>query len=66
MIFNECQYITTKARINDFEKAIDKLGSIEDLSDRNQKLRKQVHLDALNSQLEDLQEEIAEYEAFKI
>jgi hypothetical protein len=28
-------------------------------------LRKQVHLDALNSQLKELQEEIAEYEALK-
>lgn len=65
MIFNERQYITTKARINEFGKAIAKLESSEDSPDPNQKLRKQVHLDALNSQLEELQEEIAEYEALK-
>jgi ribosome-binding protein aMBF1 (putative translation factor) len=65
MIFNERQYITTKAKINEFEKAIAKLEDNEDLPDANQKLRQQVHLDALNSQLEELQEEIAEYEALK-
>ncbi len=65
MIFNERQYITTKARINDFEKAVAKLENNEDSPDPNQKLRQQVHLDALNSQLEELQEEIVEYEALK-
>jgi DNA-binding XRE family transcriptional regulator len=65
MIFNERQYITTKARINEFGKAIAKLETNEDSLDPNQKLRKQVHLDALNSQLEELQEEITEYEALK-
>ena len=65
MIFNERQYITTKARINEFGKAIAKLENNEDSPDANQKLRKQVHLDALNSQLEVLQEEITEYEALK-
>ena len=52
MIFNERQYITTKARINEFGKAIAKLENNEDSPDANQKLRKQVHLNALNSQLE--------------
>jgi DNA-binding XRE family transcriptional regulator len=65
MIFNERQYITTKARINDFEKAIAKLEISEDSPDPNQSLRQQVHLDALNSQLEEMQEEITEYEALK-
>jgi DNA-binding XRE family transcriptional regulator len=65
MIFNERQYITTKAKINEFEKAIAKLETSEESPDPNQKLRRQVHLDALNSQLEELQEEITEYEALK-
>jgi DNA-binding XRE family transcriptional regulator len=65
MIFNERQYVITKARINDFEKAIAKLLNNDDAPDANQKLRQQVHLDALNNQLEELQEEIAEYEALK-
>ena len=65
MIFNERQYITTKAKINDFAKAIAKLENNDDSPDANKKLRQQVHLDALTSQLEELQEEIAEYEALK-
>ena len=65
MIFNERQCITTKAKINEFAKAIAKLENNDDLPDANQKLRQQVHLDALTSQLEELQEEIAEYEALK-
>jgi ribosome-binding protein aMBF1 (putative translation factor) len=65
MIFNERQYITTKAKINEFGKAIAKLENNDDSPNPNQKLRQQVHLDALNSQLEELQEEITEYEALK-
>jgi ribosome-binding protein aMBF1 (putative translation factor) len=65
MIFNERQYLTTKAKINEFIQAIEKIESAEELSDVNQKLRQQVHLDALNSQLEELQAELAEYEALK-
>jgi hypothetical protein len=57
MIFNERQYITTKARISEFGKAIAKIENTEDSPDLNQKLRQQVHLDALTSQLEELQEE---------
>jgi DNA-binding XRE family transcriptional regulator len=65
MIFNERQYITTKARINEFVQAVAKLENSNGLPDANQKLRQQVHLDALNSQLEELQAEIIEYEALK-
>jgi hypothetical protein len=65
MILNEHQYITTTVKVHEFEKAIANLESKEDSPDPNQNLRKQVHLDALNSQLEELQEEIAEYEALK-
>ncbi len=65
MIFNERQYITTKARIEEFIQAISKIESSEDSSDPNQKLRKKAQLDALSSQLEEMQEEIIEYEALK-
>jgi DNA-binding XRE family transcriptional regulator len=65
MILNEHQYITTTVKVHEFEKAIANLESKEDSPDPNQNLRKQVHLDALNSQLEERQEEIAEYEALK-
>jgi hypothetical protein len=63
MIFNEHRYITTKARVNEFTQAILTIESSDDSSDPNQKLRKKAQLDALNSQLEELQEEIIEYEA---
>jgi DNA-binding XRE family transcriptional regulator len=65
MIFNERQYITTKARINEFVQAVTKLETSGDSPEPNQKLRQQVHLDALNSQIEELQEELAEYESLK-
>ena len=65
MIFNERQYLTTKAKISEFMQAIEKLEGSEDSPDMNQKLRQQVHLDALTSQLEELKAEIAEYEALK-
>jgi hypothetical protein len=65
MIFNEHQYITTKARFNEFTQAISTLESSDDSSDPNQKLRKKAQLDALSSQLEELQEEIIEYESLR-
>jgi hypothetical protein len=65
MIFNEHQYITTKARVDEFMQAISTLESSDDSSDPNQKLRKKAQLDALNSQLEELQEEIIEYESLR-
>ena len=65
MIFNERQYITTKARINEFVQAVAKLENSDDSPDANQKLRQQVHLDALNSQIEELQAELTEYESLK-
>ena len=65
MIFNERQYITTKARINEFVQAVAKLANSDHSPDANQKLRQQVHLDALNSQIEELQAELTEYESLK-
>jgi hypothetical protein len=65
MIFNERQYLTTKAKINEFKQAIEQLECSEESPGINQKLRQQVHSDALNSQLEELQAEAAEYEALK-
>lgn len=65
MIFNEHQYITTKARVNEFIQAISTLESSDDSSDANHKLRKKAQLDALSSQLEELQQEIIEYESLR-
>jgi ribosome-binding protein aMBF1 (putative translation factor) len=65
MICNERQYSITKAKIKKFELAIADLNSKELPSDLNQQLRYQAHLDALNSQLEELYEEVQEYENLK-
>lgn len=65
MIYNERQYNITKKQIKKFELAIAELSSHQPLDDENQKLRYQTHLDALNSQLEELREEVEEYENLK-
>lgn len=65
MIFNERQYAITKAKIKKFELAIAELSSKELPKDLNAQLRYQAHLDALNSQLAELSEEIKEYENLK-
>jgi ribosome-binding protein aMBF1 (putative translation factor) len=65
MILNERQYGITKAQIKKFELAIAELSSSSPPDDENQKLRYQAHLDALNSQLEELREEVEEYEKLK-
>jgi hypothetical protein len=66
MIFNEHQYITTKARVNEFTQAISLIKNSDDSSDSNQKLRKIAHLDALSSQIDELEEEITEYESLRV
>jgi HTH-type transcriptional regulator / antitoxin HipB len=65
MISNERQYKITKAQIKKFESAIDELKKSPLASDENQKIRYQAHLDSLNSQLEELHEEVEEYEKLK-
>lgn len=65
MIYNERQYGITKAKIKKFELAIADLNSRESPPELNEQLRHQAHLDALNSQLEELYEEVQEYEQLK-
>jgi hypothetical protein len=65
MLSNEHQYTTTKSKIDEFVRAISKLKNSDDSLDGNQNLRKKVHLDALNSQLDELKEEIVAYESIK-
>lgn len=65
MILNERQYAITKVQIKKFEYAIVELNSIPPPNDENQKLRHQLHIDALNSQLEEMREEVKEYENLK-
>jgi hypothetical protein len=66
MILNEHQYVTTRARVSEFTKAILILKNSDDSSDPSQQLRKTAQLDALGAQLDELQEEIAEYESLRV
>lgn len=65
MIFNERQYNITKKQIRGFELKLAELQNITPPDNRNQKLRHQAHLNALNSQLEDLRIEVEDYENLK-
>lgn len=65
MIFNERQYAITKAQISKFELAMTHVQNSELPTDLNGKLRRETHLDALESQLEEMREEVEEYEKLK-
>ncbi|MEB3192794.1 MAG: helix-turn-helix transcriptional regulator [Snowella sp.] len=65
MIQNERQYKITKARLKEFEAAVNELKGREQPPTRNDQLRLKLHIDALSSQIEEFEEEIAEYEALR-
>lgn len=65
MIQNERQYKITKARLQEFEAAVNELKGREQPPTRNDQLRLKLHIDALSSQIEEFEEEIAEYEALQ-
>ncbi len=65
MILNERQYGITKTKVKEFEQAIFKLNNSPKPTDINDQIYLQANLDALNSQLEDFRDEIAEYEELK-
>jgi HTH-type transcriptional regulator / antitoxin HipB len=66
MIFNERQYGITQAQLKKFQVAVAEMATkAESAADRNQQLRYQAHLDALNSEIEILQEELQEYQKLK-
>jgi HTH-type transcriptional regulator / antitoxin HipB len=65
MILNERQYGITKTKIKEFEQAKAKLSDRPKLETLNEQLRRKAHLDALNSQLEEFNEEVKEYEELK-
>ncbi len=62
MITNERQYRITKAAVEDFEAALARLETVE--ADRPLEMR-QVMREAIESQLEELHEQVAEYEALR-
>jgi HTH-type transcriptional regulator / antitoxin HipB len=66
MIFNERQHGITQAQLRKFEVAVaDIAANAASATDLNQQMRYQAHFDALNSQIESLQQELQEYQKLK-
>jgi HTH-type transcriptional regulator / antitoxin HipB len=66
MIFNERQHGITQAQLRKFEVAVaDIATNLASATDLNQQMRYQAHFDALNSQIESLQQELQEYQKLK-
>ena len=65
MIQNERQYRITKSKLKEFEAAVSELNGLDQPPTRNEQLRLKLHIDALSSQIEEFQEEIAEYETLQ-
>ena len=65
MIQNERQYRITKSKLKGFETAVNELKGLDQPTTRNEQLRLKLHIDALSSQIEEFQEEIAEYETLQ-
>jgi ribosome-binding protein aMBF1 (putative translation factor) len=63
MIKNERQYRITKTQVQRFEEALKDLANDEEEKRRENPLLFEVQVSAIESQLEDLREELAEYEA---
>ncbi len=66
MILNERQYAITKAHLKKFQEAFFEV-DVYDIStaNLNEQMRRQLHLDAINSQIETLEQEIKEYQKLK-
>ncbi|MGH2410915.1 MAG: helix-turn-helix domain-containing protein [Chloroflexota bacterium] len=62
MITNERQYRITKAAIHEFEEALDRLETVEA---HRPPERRRVMREATESQLEELREQVAEYDALR-
>ncbi|MBE9249352.1 helix-turn-helix domain-containing protein [Dolichospermum sp. LEGE 00240] len=66
MILNERQYMITKAEIKKFQSAIENLKKkVPPEDNENEKLRHQSYLGSLNGQLEELLDQVEEYENLK-
>jgi HTH-type transcriptional regulator / antitoxin HipB len=65
MILNERQYAITKAQIKKFELVLAQVKNSEIPKDINGQLRRETHLDVLESQIEEMREEVEEYERLK-
>ncbi|MBD1216639.1 helix-turn-helix domain-containing protein [Aphanizomenon flos-aquae NRERC-008] len=66
MILNERQYMITKAQIKKFQLAVENLEKkVPPQDNENEKLRHQSYLGSLNGEIEELLEQVEEYENLK-
>lgn len=65
MIENERQYVISKAKIKEFALALAEIKSNELPKDLNEQLRYQAYIEQYNSQIEELSEDVKEYEQLK-
>jgi DNA-binding XRE family transcriptional regulator len=65
MILNERQYNITKAQMKKFELALAQISSNPVPDDENQRLRYEARFNSLQSQIEEFQQDIEEYENLK-
>ena len=65
MIRNERQYRITKTKLNEFQLALVEFKKLPEPTEINDKLDYQLDLDTLSSQIEEFEEEIAEYESLQ-
>jgi HTH-type transcriptional regulator / antitoxin HipB len=65
MILNERQYLITRTKIKEFESAIAELITQPPPDDINERILDKATLDGLQSQLEEMREEVEEYEKLK-
>ncbi len=66
MILNERQYAITKAHLKKFQEAFAEVEAYDaSTANLNEQMRRQLHLDAINNQIETLEQEIQEYQKLK-
>ena len=66
MILNERQYMITKAQIKKFQSAIENLEKqLPPQDNKNEQLRHQSYLASFNGEIEELNEQVEEYENLK-
>jgi ribosome-binding protein aMBF1 (putative translation factor) len=66
MILNERQYLITRTKIKEFESAIAELSAQPPSGNLNEQILDKATLDGLQSQLEEMREEVEEYEKLKV
>jgi hypothetical protein len=66
MILNEKQYAITITHLKEFQEAFAEVYAYDtSTANLNEQMRRQLHLDSINSQIETLKQEIQEYQKLK-